>query len=384
MNDFIRITFSTAEQLALALRRESGVLNDLLDQFHHSASNLYASGLQGTFADSLLGRIENTQRILREISAESDEAGRDLATVVERWRQLDAESASKFAAASRLEAFHGFSGGGGGGGASGGWGGNTATGFDMKTFPYHLMSGREYREHLGIHSGEMSEEDIERILREDPFANKLTDYIDAEVTLLNEERAGEFALWAGETSSDFGATRLSLGEIEASESYSVSFDKDGLNAKVDYEVGAYLAKVEANADLAGARASAEGYIGANIQTGAGAVLDPITGDAKLEAKLDAFAGGRVQGEVETNLSALGVESVDVGVQGALSYGLGVKLDADIGVESGILTANFDLGATLGLGAEFGFTVSVDANQVGQDIAGIGQSILDIAGIPSSN
>lgn len=253
-----------------------------------------------------------------------------------------------------------------------------ATGFNMKRFPRHMISGIDVKAYERYRSGEMSIEQLIAYLNEDPFANQPSDYVKAKITLLNEEFAAETAVWQGQISSDSAALELIVLKTEAIESYSVELDENGLNAEVSHEIGAYLMKVEANANVAGASLSAEGYVGANAETKVGAVFDPMSGDAKLETSFDYFAGGRAQAEVETNLSAFGVDSLDLGVQGAVSYGLGAKLNADIGIEDGIFAADIDIGATLGLGAEFGFTVEVDANKAGQDIAEFGQSVFNFA------
>jgi hypothetical protein len=96
MSDHFYIQFSDTEQTAQTLLQDGQALYDTLHRVQNVANRLYASGLQGSFLDDVQAHIVRMQDNLRYLASEGEEAGRDLHTVVEQARQLDADCARLF------------------------------------------------------------------------------------------------------------------------------------------------------------------------------------------------------------------------------------------------------------------------------------------------
>jgi hypothetical protein len=379
MSDEFLIYFSTAEQTAQGLIQDAELLYDTLAQMQRAAGMLLSGGLQGAFLDEIQARCQYIENSLRNLGDETDEAGRDLQTVVQRARDLDSQCAVSF------NLPPGFSLGGGNytpnpyilpypinlsGGDS-----NPAyplSGVDFKNFPYHLIQGRYDRAYAEAGFGYMTDEEIEDWLNDDPLAHKWSDYVDARMTFANVQQSASLAAAEGYVTGNFGSLHTAVGSVEAKAGASLTFGEDGFKAKTDFETGIYAIKAEANAEIAGVDIMAEGYVGANASGSAAATFDPMNGEIGVNAELDFFAGGRVEAEATSDLGAM-----DVGVQGSLSYGIGFTANADIGMDDSVFRADVELGATLGLGGEIGFTVEVDFQEAANDVAEFTHSLADL-------
>ncbi|MBZ0307123.1 MAG: WXG100 family type VII secretion target [Anaerolineae bacterium] len=255
------------------------------------------------------------------------------------------------------------------------------TGIRFKDFPYHLLEGATLDTYDSRRLGNWSDEEIAKFLKEDPTNPKLSDYVDAKISLLSNRTAAGVAAWEGSVSGDWGNASLKALSLEGSAGYEGSIGTDGLKFKADAEVGAYLAHATANANISGAEVSGEAFLGANMRGEAAATFNPITGEVGFHGGAEAFVGGKAGGEVAIPLSGVGLESTKVGVQGAVSYGLGAKAELNVGeVAPGKYKFDFHTGLTVGLGLEGGFTVEVDANKVAQDITRIGQAVTHFADV----
>lgn len=250
--------------------------------------------------------------------------------------------------------------------------GSTAkNGIKFKDYPYHLMDGAQGQGYLGYRRGMMSDEDVQKFLNKDPFARKPSDYVTYGATFAKDRVAGRVAAWEGSVSGDWGDASIRALSAEADAGYSVSWGKDGLQAKADFEAGAYLARATANAHVAGFDVAGDAYVGANIQGEASVAFNPLNGDARVKAGGEVFAGGKAGGEIKTS-----VGPVNVGAQGSVSYGIGATAKADVGMENGVVRADFKLGATLGLGLEGGFSVELDVPKAAETVVDAGSAAVD--------
>jgi hypothetical protein len=373
MNDVFRMQFSDAEQTAQGLLQEAQALYDMLGRTQGSMNRLYSSGLQGSFLDEIQARAHNIESMLRHLGDEANEAGTDLQTVVALARQLDGECALGFNLPPGLS-------------LGGAHNPNNpyimpypigmspkgvlvplgVSGVDMKDFAYHPVHGSHLQGYAGYREGYMIDEEYKAFRDGDPLAAKWSDYVSTKATLWDEHQSASWAVAEGTMTGNLGTLHTSAfsAELEAGASY--SFDKDGMKVKADFEAGFYAVKAEANAEIAGVDIAAEGYIGANAEGSAAMTFNPLTGEAGVNAELDFFAGGRVEAEISKDLGA-----VDIGAQGSLSYGIGATFEADIGITENVFRADVDIGATLGLGGEIGFTVELDLQEAGNDIVEFG-------------
>jgi len=90
--------------------------------------------------------------------------------------------------------------------------------------------------------------------------------------------------------------------------------------------------------------AAEGYVGANLEGAATATWDPLVARSAW-SRIGIFAGGRAEAR-PAPIWRDGLDSVGVGVQGAVSYGIGGKFDADIGITTTCFVPTWRLVATL--------------------------------------
>jgi len=168
--------------------------------------------------------------------------------------------------------------------------------------------------------------------------------------------------------------------------------KIGAEGSVDAKADLVRGSVEGHADSALGRSEwgAEGNVGAEASATGQVVLDPLHGQAAASVKGEAFAGARASAEVSQDI---GPATVTAGAEAFA--GVGVEFEANVGLKDGKLSANFDVGAALGIGAsvEFGFSVDVGkvgdaaknvaegvgnaAKSVGEGIKNVGEGVKDV-------
>jgi hypothetical protein len=178
------------------------------------------------------------------------------------------------------------------------------------------------------------------------------------------------AVFSGEAGSEALGVDYAFLSAEASGQASLEMDKGKFKAGAAGEAGVYLAKASVNASgeiplgaaTAGLAAAGTSYMGAEVCGEAGIVFDPKSGDAALEIGGEAFAGGKVEGELEGSLDVGGVEGKVKG-SASLNYGIGAQANADIGFDQGTLKADIQIGATLGLGFDVGVSFELDTSGI---------------------
>lgn len=226
-------------------------------------------------------------------------------------------------------------------------------------------------------AGEMSFADLIKNLAEMEKSLR-PDYVDTDWTLYQisqGEAEGSVAAWQDSFSGKYGKLDVSALSAEAKGSYDVKLGKDGLTAEVEGQVGAYLVHAEYDKEIAGVDVAAEGYIGAQAEGEAELKFNPIAGTAMASIGGSAFVGGRIDASANKEINVAGVKA-DVGARGSVSYGLGAKFDAEVGMDQGVIKADVDIGATLGLGGEIGFTVELDVQDAAENVVGMGKDALD--------
>ncbi len=121
-------------------------------------------------------------------------------------------------------------------------------------------------------------------------------------------------------------------------------------------------------------ASEQGAVGvqgdADISAGIG-LKDGL--NATLGAGAGGFAGAQAGG-----MAGGTVDGVGGTVMGQAWTGAGAKLNAHIGISHGKLNMDFGAGAAIGIGAYVDYNLTIDFNQIGQEIAGVGKDGVNVA------
>ncbi|OBI52682.1 hypothetical protein A5707_12155 [Mycobacterium kyorinense] len=158
-----------------------------------------------------------------------------------------------------------------------------------------------------------------------------------------------------------------FGENGPSVKGNVSMDaftaQAGANAKVTST--GISAGANANATLVGAEAKGSGKWG--IASGEASGRAAVEANAKASASVgkdginahgEAFAGGRLTGDLSGEVGGVGV-----GAHGELQAGIGASADVNAGIHDGKLKVGGSLGACLGVGGKVSFNVEIDPGKV---------------------
>lgn len=183
-----------------------------------------------------------------------------------------------------------------------------------------------------------------------------------EEELWNEQAGAE--VWGDEWGDDdLGASAEVLSvNAETSGQAGVSLE-DGAYVQANAEAGAYLAKGEAHwQNDYGTSAEGEAYIGAEATAEGQASIGP--GGAKIDAGLEAFAGGKAEVSAAQEIGDYG----SVGGGAEVSYGIGAHANVDGEISADRVGFSVDVGATLGIGAGVDFDVSVSPKEIIGDVS----------------
>jgi uncharacterized protein YukE len=192
--------------------------------------------------------------------------------------------------------------------------------------------------------------------------------------LKGEQEIGA-AAWGDTWSGDLGQVEAQVFSAEAGSTQEFKIGKEGVTVGAEAEVGVYAAKVEYGTEVAGVDVAAEGYIGAQAEGEADFRVNPVTGTAIASVGASAFVGGRIDGSASKEFDVAGVKA-DVGARGSVSYGLGGKFEAEAGLDDGVFKADVDIGATVGLGGEFGFTAELDVQDAAENMVDVAEEGVD--------
>ena len=188
--------------------------------------------------------------------------------------------------------------------------------------------------------------------------------------LWNEEASAE--VWDGKVGDENLGASAEVLSAEASTSGEAGISmEDGAYVKANAEAGAYLAKGEAHyQNEYGTEARGEAYIGAEASAEGQASIGP--GGAKVDAGVEAFAGGKAEVNASQDIGDYG----SVGAGAEVSYGIGAHANVDGEISADRIGVSVDVGATLGIGAGVNFDVSVSPSEIISDIGDAGQAFAE--------
>ncbi|SFW90498.1 WXG100 family type VII secretion target [Amycolatopsis australiensis] len=141
------------------------------------------------------------------------------------------------------------------------------------------------------------------------------------------------------------------------------------------ELAAFHGELEAKKEWGVAEAHANGTAFAGGEVSASGTI----GAHGFGGHVNAFAGGKVEGEVAADVAGIGV-----GANGTLQYGLGAQLDAQAVYDAGHIKVNFKAGAALGLGLGVGAKIDIDLPKLGHTIGEYGGAAVDVVGHAASD
>lgn len=336
----------------------------------NNKKNLLSVCWLGGSADMVIYELDTWsrqfERLLAELTALHELAGRE----IDQWVQTDSEGAQKFrsiSGMSRVVAVEIPT------------GDNSAQTALVFTNPdgsqdFVLLDGAEVEAYAGYLSGELTFDDVLEFIKTDPFKKQYFEgkatFWEADTTILDG------AVWRRDYSDPrFGDLELKAGAAELTGEASLSYGKEGFRAKGDLELDAYLGKATYNGAIAGTSIAAVGMIGANAALSGGAYLNPTQGDLGAKVGGEAFVGGKLDGSVSKDFDVGGIEGSGQ-VRGGVSYGLGIEAKADIGMDNWDFKGEVDIGATVGLGVNIGFTFELDLSSVAETVVKTGQLAAD--------
>ena len=183
------------------------------------------------------------------------------------------------------------------------------------------------------------------------------------------------AVLEGEWGSENNSLEVNAFGYETGASATLGFNSDGFNGELAVNAEVYLLSAEYQGSYGPGYLNAEVFVGAEAEAGVEVNFNPMDGTANLGVGAEAFVGGKAEAEA-------GIEGQygNLGGNAGVTYGLGAEFNADVGLEDWAVSAEFDIGATLGLGVDLGFEVEFDARETVGDLAGGAQDVVtDILG-----
>jgi uncharacterized protein YukE len=361
-----------------SVRAVAGQLKQAVDMIQNQLQVLNGSvqsvDWMGPSREEFVSEVEG---LIRQIDGQA-EAGIVLAQRVENevseWEQrsqsLAGGSNGQAGMVSNLSSFLNGGGGGGaggrnGGGGDGGWG-------PLKDGPadteYSLLLGRESRSYSGYLKGDLTFDEAKQFIEKDPFKKE---YVKGSAILWEYGRSRNTAVWDGHRATSLGNFGGSLGSVEESVKGSLVYKEGALQASGEWSKGFYAAKGTYDASVAGVGIAAVAFAGAEYNLQGNAVWDPKKGEVGAKAQFDEFVGAKAEGTATAEVGAVKAKAT-----GGVSYGLGATAKGDIGFSEGHARAEFELGATLGLGVEGGISVDLDVNKAAKTITELGTDAVD--------
>lgn len=387
----IHLEVEQGRSLAQKMNRAAGELFDSTSVLNRQISRL-SGAWTGGGAEDFIRQARRCISALEDYADQFEQLAISFGHEIDQWVAADADGVGGFAKFNpdiwgRLQpyrepfvisgmVFIGAMGSQGGGGDAGGneWEG-------IKTIDghteYFLINGEERRYYEGYREGDISFKEMVDYIVEDPFENEM---VKGKVKIWESEGTYAQAAWRdAQASTTVGLFTGSIGgsllSAEAAANKSVEIKDGSLQAKGEFEAGAYLAKGTCDAQLGALGVAAVGYIGANVQGEGGIAVNPLEGDLGVTGEFEAFAGGKIEGEADLSGEIAGVD-VSGGVSGGVSYGVGVTAKADVGMDDWNLSVDLELGATLGLGAEVGLNFEVNVQEAATAVVDFGKEAVD--------
>lgn len=198
---------------------------------------------------------------------------------------------------------------------------------------------------------------------------KLSKNFNPSVTLWSQSKTFLDKSVYSQTLAD-GHVKVSALSVQATGTASLRLDKNGLDATVKGQAGAYLVRVQAQGDMGPLHVAGDAWAGAQVNGNAGlsvsqnGVLAQVGGDAFVGAK--ATATGTLKSPEMAGVSASATGSASV------SYGLGINGSATAGFKDGDLKFGGSFGATLGIGGGVNFAVDLNVKDAVTNVVHDGQ------------
>ncbi|MFT4199274.1 hypothetical protein [Gordonia sp. (in: high G+C Gram-positive bacteria)] len=176
----------------------------------------------------------------------------------------------------------------------------------------------------------------------------------------------------GELSAEASAVKISgkqkttIGPVKSESSAELEAFQVGVKGKLGAEDGNLKGSLEAEANVVKTKVTNSLDVGpANIKqeveakVGANSSAKGSIGKDGADLELEAFAGAEVTGKLHADVGGVGADA-----GGALRAGIGANAKATIGkTDDGKFQIGAKLGATLGIGAEVNFNVTIDPKKV---------------------
>jgi uncharacterized protein YukE len=365
------------------LQQASGSLQQQGQQLHFSVQSL-ASAWHGPSSDIFVAEIQPLLHQLNQFANAGETLSHCLSREVDEWERVGATFGPEgelsipaiWAAIGGSAAFLGQAATGDG---SNFWHLWTQPGEVADIFPhtnYHLMHGLHLEMKGRYLAGEMTWEEMLGNLGQ--MEDSLTSgYVDRDFTLYRfAEGQGEAgaAVWRSDWGGEKWDASLRAGSAEARGNYDFRLTHQGLEGQLQGEAGIYAMRGQYNADVAGVDVAVDGYVGTQAKGQLGATIG--SGAVMGTVGAAAFAGGRVDGSLSKEVEVAGVKTKGT-ARGGVSYGVGFKAEADVALSPGSIKADVDFGATLGLGAEIGFSVDLDVTGAVDNVVGMGRDLADL-------
>ncbi len=237
---------------------------------------------------------------------------------------------------------------------------------------YILLHGYQFQYYEKYLLGELTEDDWKEIVK-DPFKN---DYFKGSITLFSAEQSAAYSAVDGRVATSYGLFEGSLLTGQAGASGSFVFEEGALNAKVSGSAGAYGAKGSYNGILLGASVAASAYLGANVSKDYALTYDLKKGELGVKAGEKAFIGAKAEASVTKEFEVLDGVKASGTVHGSLSYGIGVSANAEVGFSKGHFKMDYELGLTIGLGAEIGGSIDLDVQGAAEKMVDSGMDLVN--------
>ena len=186
--------------------------------------------------------------------------------------------------------------------------------------------------------------------------------------------------WGTPGSNFYAAGQAKFLGYDASAKGAVQFDPKhltfGANGSVDASAYLVNAQGQLHANYGWGSTDATGYatVGADAHADGNVAFDPLHGTAVANLNADAFAGVRAGGEVKQTVGPVGI---DAGAK--VEAGIGADFSAHAGFDHGKFSASLDIGACLGIGADFKIGFSIDTAKLASEVEHLGEDALKDVG-----
>lgn len=203
--------------------------------------------------------------------------------------------------------------------------------------------------------------------------------VDAKLTFFEHDiGTAQDAVFSGQAGSEMLGIDYSVISAEVLGSASAEINKHSLRVGAEGQAGIYLGKISGDIIShqfpplgpvnAGLVAAGTAFVGAEVCGKAAAVFDTKSLNFGVDVDAEAFAGGKVKGEVEGAWNVAGIDG-SVKASGSLNYGIGASAKADVGFNQDSIKVDIQAGLTLGLGFDAGISFELNTTEAVKSLLG---------------